>query len=96
MKLRCGKRDVEALKAILTNYLTSILYPEASKPMVDGFGSNFQGISRICSMVHSRILKLLCTKEAKLEPFISFLFYTGCLYKHKIMCVLERINYPTG
>ena len=33
----------------LQNYLTSIFYPDASKPMVDVFCSNFQGSSRICS-----------------------------------------------
>ena len=55
----------EALRAKVTNYLTSIFYPDASKPMVDGFCSNFQGSSRICSMVHPRSFKLLCQKEAK-------------------------------
>ena len=65
----------EALRAKVTNYLTSIFYPDASKPMVDGFCSNIQGDSRICSMVHPMSLKLLCIKEAKLlEPFISVLF----------------------
>ena len=56
---------VNTLRTKVTNSLTSILYPDASKPMVDGFCSNFQGSSRICSMVHPRSFKLLCQKEAK-------------------------------
>ena len=72
-----------ALRAKVTNYLTSFFYPDASKTMVDGFCSNFLGSSRICSMVHPMSLKLLCLKEAKLEPFISVLCYSGFLYSRK-------------
>ena len=32
-------------------------------------------------MVHPRSLKLVCRKDAKLEPFIPVLFYTGFLYR---------------
>ena len=68
----------EALIAKVTNYLILIFHPDASKPMFDRFRSNFQGSSKIYSMVHTRSLKLLCLKEV--EPFISVRCYSGFFY----------------
>ena len=72
----------EALRAKVTNYLTLIFYLEASKPMVDGFCSKFQGSSTeyIQWFTLGLKLKFLCMNQAKLEPFISLLLYTGFLY----------------
>ena len=71
----------EALRENFTNNLTSIFYPDASKLMVDKFCLDFQGsVMSMCSGSLYRSPKLLCLKEAKLEPFIFVLFYTGFLY----------------